>query len=152
MTQQSRQQQILIRSATELARTIRSREVSSVEIVEASLRRIDEINPRFNAFTAVYREEAIDLARAADAMAREADVLALPCEHYDTVPGDTAPSAPSHTALLPSLLAASLVGTSSTSRGSAPTSPCSTRRRTSGQEDPAHDHDPHNADNRGDEP
>jgi Asp-tRNA(Asn)/Glu-tRNA(Gln) amidotransferase A subunit family amidase len=75
MTQQSNQEQILSLSATELAQMVRSRDVSSAEIVEASLRRIEEINPKFNAFTAVYRDEAIALAKAADAVVRGGEVF-----------------------------------------------------------------------------
>ena len=75
MSPQPRHPHFLSWTATELARAIRSREISSVEIIAASLCRIDEINPKFNAFTAVYREEAIALAREADAAAREKTLL-----------------------------------------------------------------------------
>ncbi|TMR21546.1 amidase [Nonomuraea turkmeniaca] len=53
-------------SATELARLIRSREVSSREAVEAHLRRIDEVNPQVNAVSVVLAEEALADADAAD--------------------------------------------------------------------------------------
>ena len=51
--------------AVELARLIRERALSPVDVVENSLRRIDEVNPSLNCFCAVYPEEA--LARARDA-------------------------------------------------------------------------------------
>lgn len=48
------------------AELIRDREVSPRELVEACLRRIDEANPRLNAFRAVYREEALAEADRAE--------------------------------------------------------------------------------------
>jgi len=53
--------------ATELARRIRSKEISPVEVVTNSLARIDEINPKLNCFCFVYPEEALQKARAAEA-------------------------------------------------------------------------------------
>ena len=55
------------RSATELGGLIRRREVSSVEVVNACLARISEVNPRVNA---VVRLADDALARAGDADAR----------------------------------------------------------------------------------
>ena len=56
--------ELLRRPATELARLIRSRELSARELVEASLRRIDELQPSINAFTFVAHEPALDAAAA----------------------------------------------------------------------------------------
>jgi Asp-tRNA(Asn)/Glu-tRNA(Gln) amidotransferase A subunit family amidase len=53
--------------ATELARRVRSKEISPVEVISNSLARIEEINPRLNCFCFVYPEEALALARAAEA-------------------------------------------------------------------------------------
>src|SRR3954451_22900997 len=55
------------RSATELARRIRARELSAVEVVDAAIERIETRDPSINAF--VYRgfDEARERARAADA-------------------------------------------------------------------------------------
>lgn len=53
-------------SATELAEAIRSNHVSSREVVEAHLRRIEEVNPSINAVTVVPAEQALDAANAAD--------------------------------------------------------------------------------------
>jgi amidase len=57
-------------SATEQARLIASGEVSSREVIEAHLARIDAINPRVNAITRVLRESALKAADAADAADR----------------------------------------------------------------------------------
>ena len=46
------------RSATELAGLIRTRDVSAVEVVEATLARIDALNPSLNAFISVDRDRA----------------------------------------------------------------------------------------------
>jgi len=62
--------EILTRSAGELARLIRLKEVSASEVVESSLQRAREINPKLNAFTAIYDEEARGAAKRADAATR----------------------------------------------------------------------------------
>jgi Asp-tRNA(Asn)/Glu-tRNA(Gln) amidotransferase A subunit family amidase len=64
-------------SATELARRIRTREMSVAEIIEASLQRVAEINPQLNAFAAVYDQEARMAARHADAATRKGETLGL---------------------------------------------------------------------------
>ena len=53
-------------SATELAEAIRSGQVSSREVVEAHLRRIEKVNPAVNAVPVVLGEQALEAARAAD--------------------------------------------------------------------------------------
>jgi amidase len=57
--------QLCYRSATWLAAAIRDRAVSSVEVVEACLGRIDEVNPRLNAVVRL-ADDALDRARRAD--------------------------------------------------------------------------------------
>jgi amidase len=52
--------------ATELAHAIRTGWTSSTEVVEAHLRRIDEVNARINAVVAVLADEALEAARTAD--------------------------------------------------------------------------------------
>jgi amidase len=54
-------------SATELAEAIRTRQASSVEVVEAHLRRIDAVNPSINAVVIVLAEQALTAARAVTA-------------------------------------------------------------------------------------
>jgi amidase len=58
---------VLERSAVELADLIRRRELSSRELVEASLRRIEEREPAINAFTYVAAESALAAADAVPA-------------------------------------------------------------------------------------
>src|ERR1700761_1635379 len=53
-------------SATELARRIAKRELSSVEVVNAHLARIDAVNPALNAIVKVLGDEARAEAAAAD--------------------------------------------------------------------------------------
>jgi amidase len=53
-------------SATDLAQAIRSRHISSQEVIEAHLRRIEAVNPSINAVTVVLGEQALEAAKAAD--------------------------------------------------------------------------------------
>jgi amidase len=61
--------------ALELAHKIRTREVSSREIVEAHLARIDEVNPQLNAIVRRLDDEALAAADAADAAVASGDEL-----------------------------------------------------------------------------
>jgi len=62
---------LLLLPATVLARRIREGELSPVALIEASLERIAEVNPRLNAFCAVYAEDARAHARACERIVRE---------------------------------------------------------------------------------
>lgn len=62
-------------SAKRLAAAIRRREVSSVEVVKAFLRRIEEINPKLNAVVQLDHQGALNAARAADDRIRRRDRL-----------------------------------------------------------------------------
>jgi amidase len=77
-------------SASELAHLIRTRALSSREIVAAYLARIDAINPAVNAIVTLAAERAMDEARAADErLARGADLgplHGLPIAHKDLQP------------------------------------------------------------------
>ena len=53
--------------ATRLAAAIAARELSSTEVVEAHLRRIEAVNPRVNAVVQVDGDRALAAAREADA-------------------------------------------------------------------------------------
>ena len=53
--------------ATELARRIRRREVSAVELLQMYLARIERLNPRVNAVVVLDAERALQRAKAADA-------------------------------------------------------------------------------------
>ena len=57
--------EITNKSATELASLIRSRAVSPVEVVEAHLRRIEQMNPSLNAIVTL-AEDAVDRARVCE--------------------------------------------------------------------------------------
>ena len=61
--------------ATELARLVRARELSPVEIVANSLERIEQVNPLLNCFCFVYPDEALELARQAEAQAARSQPL-----------------------------------------------------------------------------
>jgi len=56
--------ELLLRSASELAKLVRVGELSARELVETSLRRIDELEPTINAFTYVAHESALAAADA----------------------------------------------------------------------------------------
>lgn len=58
--------ELIYRSASSLARAIREKKASSVEVVEAHLRRIEQVNPKLNAVVQLRAEEALAEARAAD--------------------------------------------------------------------------------------
>jgi len=53
-------------NATELARAIATGLISSREVVESCLSRIEDVNPHLNALVEVRPEEALSLADAAD--------------------------------------------------------------------------------------
>ena len=65
-------------SATEMAECVRQRKVSPVELVAAHLARIEQINPKLNAFVQVDAERALHQARLAEAaVMREASLGSL---------------------------------------------------------------------------
>jgi len=53
--------------ATELARQLRRRQLTAVEVLEAHLEQIEEHNPTLNAVVSLDADRARQLARAADA-------------------------------------------------------------------------------------
>src|SRR5690348_15324080 len=55
-------------TATDLAEAIRSRRISTQEVVETHLHRIEEVNPSVNAVPVVLTEQALEAAKAADRM------------------------------------------------------------------------------------
>jgi amidase len=65
--------------ATELVRLFRARKVSPLEVMQAVLARIDQVNPRVNAYVTLARESALRAARAATAALRQG--VALPPLH-----------------------------------------------------------------------
>lgn len=75
-------------SATDLAAALHRREVSSQEVTEAFLRRIDEVNPTVNAVCTLVADQALHDAAAADARAVSGGPLpplhGMPMLHKDT--------------------------------------------------------------------
>ena len=67
--------QLLLRPAVEVARRLRSRELSSRELTGALLARIEAVNPRLNAVVQLRAEEALAEAAAADATAARGGTL-----------------------------------------------------------------------------
>lgn len=59
--------EIIYASARTMGRAVRDKELSAVEVVEAHLRRIDEVNPKLNAVVHLSAERALSEARDADA-------------------------------------------------------------------------------------
>lgn len=72
---------LLTRSGVELAGMIRRQEVRSAEVVEAHIRRIEEVNPRLNLMVADRFEQARAEARQADARVAAGEVDRLPPYH-----------------------------------------------------------------------
>ena len=60
------QDELVFRSAQQLAALIKSRKVSPVEVTEAFLARSEALNPRVNAYITITREHAMNAARAAE--------------------------------------------------------------------------------------
>jgi amidase len=58
--------ELLLRSAAELAALVRAGDVSARELVDASLRRIDELQPKLGAFTHVGYDSALAAAEAVE--------------------------------------------------------------------------------------
>ncbi|MEO2036813.1 MAG: amidase [Planctomycetaceae bacterium] len=82
--------EICFLSATEMARRIRSKEVSCLEVMQAHLAQIERVNPTVNAIITLVAESALDQARKADedlAQRRSIGPLhGLPVAHKDLVP------------------------------------------------------------------
>ena len=64
--------------ATEQARLVRAGELSSVELVQHYLERIERLDPQLNAFVTVRADEALRDAKAADAAGGEAPFRGVP--------------------------------------------------------------------------
>ena len=67
-------EELIYQSAAELAQKIRDKKVSAVEVVDAHLRRIEEVNPRLNAMVQIVPERARAEARVADRALARGDV------------------------------------------------------------------------------
>ena len=65
------------KSARELARLIAKREVSPVEVLDAHLAAIAEINPKLNAIVTLAAEEAQNAARRAESAVAKGEPLGI---------------------------------------------------------------------------
>jgi Asp-tRNA(Asn)/Glu-tRNA(Gln) amidotransferase A subunit family amidase len=65
----------LLATATELARLVRTGQTSPVELVTATLERIQALSPALNAYVGVDWERALDAARTAERKARSGEAL-----------------------------------------------------------------------------
>lgn len=74
--------------ATELARRIRARELSAVEVMETHIAQIERVNPALNAVVTLLPEQALEQAKAADAALDRGEEVGpfhgLPMLHKDT--------------------------------------------------------------------
>lgn len=71
-------QELTFASTLELSDRLRKREISAVELLEATLQRISRLEPKLNAFVEVFAETARDAARESDRrLAGGAEVRAL---------------------------------------------------------------------------
>ncbi|WP_214104470.1 amidase [Acrocarpospora catenulata] len=75
-------------SAVELSGLLRTRQVSAVEVVEAHLRRVEEVNPAVNAIVTLVADQALLRAADLDAGPWRGPLHGLPVGHKDLV--DTA--------------------------------------------------------------
>lgn len=91
-------------SAAELAQMIRSKEVSSEEVVKDHLKRIDEVNPKLNAVTVVLEETALAGARESDRNESKGPLHGIPFtvkENIDLVGSPTTNGIPAGANTLP---------------------------------------------------
>ncbi|MEA3055993.1 MAG: amidase [Actinomycetota bacterium] len=92
------------KGASELAAMIRAREVSSVEVVQAHLDRIEAVNGPLNAVTVVLAETALDSARQADSSSPVGPLHGVPFtikENIDCVGSPTTQGVPAMADALP---------------------------------------------------
>ena len=74
MTGQSMQEEICFSSATDLASKIRQKTLSPVEVVQAHLDRIEQLNPKLNTIV-IFTDDALDRAKEAEAAVMRGDNL-----------------------------------------------------------------------------
>lgn len=80
---------VTVASATQIAAAIRAKKVSSLEVVEACLVRIEQVNPKLNAVVQLTADAARAEARAADAALARGQAMGplhgVPCTIKDTI-------------------------------------------------------------------
>ena len=67
--------ELAFETATNLARMVREKEISSVELLEYYFKRVDDFNERLNAVIWQIRDEALEAAKQADAQIAAGDTL-----------------------------------------------------------------------------
>lgn len=81
--------ELFYRTATELVDLIATRQVSAVEVMDAHLDRINQVNPTLNAIVTLVTDEARQNAEIADAAVARGDMLGplhgLPVAHKDLI-------------------------------------------------------------------
>jgi amidase len=81
--------EICFLTATELARRLRTKELSATEVMEAHLSQIERLNPKVNAIVTLLPEKAMDQARKSDAVLVRGEEVGplhgLPIAHKDMV-------------------------------------------------------------------
>lgn len=83
------QVEIVFMTACEMARRIREREISALEVMEAHLAQIERVNHKVNAIVTLVAEQALKAAREADSRLAKRDKIGvlhgLPVAHKDLV-------------------------------------------------------------------
>jgi amidase len=78
---------ICFMTATEMARRLRSKDLSAVEVMSAHLKQIERVNPKVNAIVTLVADQAMEQARKTDAAAARGEWLGplhgLPVAHKD---------------------------------------------------------------------
>ena len=69
--------ELIWKSATEIRRLVLDKQVSPVEVIESSLARLDEVEPKINAFVDVTRDQALSAAREAECLIRAGEPVGL---------------------------------------------------------------------------
>ena len=69
---------LLYTPAVELARRIRTRELSPVELMQQTLSRIEDVNRTLNCFCFVFADEALEKAHAAEQVLRSKPLSLFP--------------------------------------------------------------------------
>src|ERR1700704_4129139 len=81
--------ELIYKSATELAKLIRDKQVSPTEVLEAHIARIDAVNPRLNALVTLSLDQARAAAHESEVKIARGDVLGplegVPVSIKDTI-------------------------------------------------------------------
>ena len=70
-------EEILKKSATEQSKALQNKEISAVELAEATFKRIDEVEPKIKAFNSLTKETALETAKKVDEKIAKGEELPL---------------------------------------------------------------------------